>query len=120
MTSQPHIGMTVWQFDPNRRVYPRDDNGRAFGGPIWREHWVRLCVIGETSKSWLVGPDWMASQLDRAEKVAKKAWPGNLLTSEAEIERAAFVEQRYRLAERVQKCLDYDTLKTIEAALDAI
>lgn len=110
----PYIGMKVWRFDQNRRVYAKDGNGRPVGGrPIWREHWRQLEIVGETSRSWLVG-----AALWRADKVPKKNWPGEYAFSEEEIDRRGYVEDRHRLVRRVQDCRDYDTLKKIEAALN--
>lgn len=117
----PHVGMKVWAFDVNRRVYRRDENGRAVGGPIWREHWAPRFVIGETRVSWLVGDEFMLGKSEwfkRADKIAKKDWPGSLALSEEDIDRRAFVEGRWALADRIKSCTDYDTLKKIEAALD--
>ena len=117
---EPHIGMKVWAFDVNNRVYKRDENGKASGGPIWREHWVPMEIVGETSRSGLVGPEWAKKHPERATKIAKRDWPGSLAVSEADIDRRAFVETRYAIGRRVQNCTDYATLKTIEAALDAL
>lgn len=118
--TEPYIGMQVWAFNQNRRVYQRDESGKAIGGPIWREHWEPLVVVGETKVSWLVGPEWMLGcDTSRATKVPKKSWPGVYKTSEAEIDKAAFVEARWSLAQRIQGCRDYDTLKAVESALDS-
>lgn len=118
----PHVGMKVWRFDMNRREYERDARGRAVGGPIWRKHWVEEQIVGETRVSWIVGPEWMREprQLSRALKVPKKDWPGSLAVSEEDIDKAAYVEGRHRIAERIRDCRDYDTLKAVEAALDAL
>lgn len=113
----PHVGMKVWAFDQSRRVYKHDEKGRAIGGPIWREHWHQLEIVGETSRSWLVGPEWARSQPERASKIAKKDWPGSLACSEEDIDRRAFVEERHKLADLIRQCHDFDTLKKIEAAL---
>jgi hypothetical protein len=114
---KPNIGMPVWQFDVNRRVYKKNAEGRSVGGPIWREHWVQLEIVSETSRSWLVGrPNWLTKTLG---KYAKRGWPHGLATSQESIDRMAFVEGRYRIAERVGRCQDHDTLKAVEAALDA-
>lgn len=115
----PHVGMTVWKYNPNKRVYQFDANGRAVGSPIWRESWELLKIIGETSRSWIIGPEWMASDLGRGEKIAKREWPGSIALSVEDIDRRAFVEKAHQLARRVGNCKDYDTLKKIEAALDA-
>ncbi len=51
------IGDIVWRFDQNRRVYPPKKPGAqySFGGPIYREHWAPVTIIGETRISWLCG-----------------------------------------------------------------
>lgn len=113
----PYVGMKVWTFDQSHRVYARDAKGKAIGGPIWREHWVPLEIVGETSRSWLVGHEWARKNPERATKIAKAAWPANLAVSQEDIDRRAFVETRHGLARTVENCRDYDTLKTIEAAL---
>lgn len=48
------VGDTVWVFSQNHRVYHRDSNGKCFGGPIYREHFVQRTIVGETTKSWLL------------------------------------------------------------------
>ncbi len=50
------IGDTYFMFDTNRRVYERDENGRAKGGPTFRGHFYEVKVNDETARSWLVGP----------------------------------------------------------------
>lgn len=120
----PHVGMKLWRWNENRRVYGRDpETGRPTGSPIWREHWEPCEIIGETLRSWLVGSPYMKTWADmerKADKVAKKDFPGKYATSEEDIEKAAFVEGRFRLAEKVRYCTDYDTLKKVEAALNAL
>jgi hypothetical protein len=105
------IGDTIWIFDSNRRVYPRDADGRATGGPIWREHWKPLVIVGETSRSWLT---------DCGNKIAKKGTdPQNVSFSEAEIDRAAWVhDNAIKISRRVWACGDFEKLKAIEATLD--
>jgi len=48
----------VWVFDCNRRVYPVIAPGGISGPPIYREHWVKHEIIGEATRSWLIGPAW--------------------------------------------------------------
>ena len=48
------IGDTIWHFDENRRVYERDDTGRAFGGPIYAEYYKPYKIVGEEARSWIV------------------------------------------------------------------
>lgn len=52
------IGDTLYRFDGNLRKY-RDD-GR--GGPIYREHFEPLKIIGETRVSWLLERNWTANK----------------------------------------------------------
>lgn len=76
----------VWLFDINRRVYQRDASGRAFGSPIWREHWEEQVIVGETRVSWVT--EW-------GKKVPKKGGWG-IAFSEEEIAREAFVQDHRR------------------------
>ena len=103
-SAERKIGDPVWIFDINRRVYK---DGR--GGPIWREHWVKREVTGETSRSWIVGKGW------EERKIPKKGeTPHDICWSEEEINRRAFVEEHsYRISEKVRRVTDYDTLKKI-------
>lgn len=51
---QPEKPTHVWIYDVNRRVYPRDpETGRAYGSPIWREHWRKHEITGETRVSFI-------------------------------------------------------------------
>lgn len=45
------IGSKFWMFDGNRRKYKKDH----FGGPIYERHFFEVQVIGETSRSWIIG-----------------------------------------------------------------
>ena len=107
----PKVGDTIWIFDIQRRVYARDADGRATGGPIWREHWRPVVIVGETSRSWVT---------DYGNKIAKSGTdPRNVAFSEAEIDRAAWVrDNARRISGRVMACGDFEKLKAIEATLD--
>lgn len=118
---EPYVGMRLWEFDDCRRVYRKDASGRSVGSPIWREHWKEVFIVGETRVSWLVGPEWCRNQLNRADKLPKKSFPGIYAVSDEDLERRSWVvENCHRLSEAVRSCKDYDVLKTIEAALAAI
>lgn len=41
------VGDTIWWFDQHRCRYGED------GWPNWREHWVRVKITGETTRSWV-------------------------------------------------------------------
>ena len=105
----PQVGDTIWIFNINRRVYQRDEKGRAFGGPIWREHWGPDQITGETSRSWLT--KW-------GNKIPKNGKADGVAFSEIEIDQAAYVNDKaHRVARAVQSLSCYDTLKRVEAAL---
>ena len=97
-----------WLFDINRRVYRRNEKGVAIGGPIWREHWVKLEIVGETTRSWVTSCD---------QKVPKKG-SHRYVFSEEDIDLRALVEARYLIADRVNSCTDRDKLKQIADILN--
>jgi len=107
------IGDTVWIFDENHRVYRKDENGRSFGGPIYREHWVPTKITGETTRSWLIG---------YGEKIPKKGWnPRAVAFSLQEVEEQAYVmDNRHRLGDRVRDLRDAPTMRAIAAILDGV
>ena len=98
------VGANVWVFDPNRRVYGPDSRA-----PIWREHWVKERVIGETRVSWLITPEWRGRKIPKREPL-----PWAILASEEEIEHRAWIEANaHKLADEVRRCRDYDTLQAV-------
>lgn len=108
---EPHVGMELWQFDMNRRVYRKDANGRSVGGPIWREHWRKVFIVGETRVSWLVGP--YLDRPDLSDKLPKRSFPGGYATSEEDINRRSWVvENQHKIAEAI-RALGYDKLKAV-------
>lgn len=97
-TTEPQPRPThVWIFDSNHRVYA--DN-RISSAPIWRRHWVRHEITGETSRSWLVGPDWARRKIPKNPERQNRrmiAW------SEAEIDALTWAhEHRYRIVRAVE------------------
>ena len=51
------IGDTIYRFDGNRRTY-RD----VQSGPIYREHFEALKIVGENKVSWLLERGWKANK----------------------------------------------------------
>lgn len=49
-TSEIGVGSTVYVFDENHRIYQP-----GISSPIFREYFREQKVVGETSRSWLVG-----------------------------------------------------------------
>jgi hypothetical protein len=71
----------VWVFDYNRRVYPAKKLGEISGSPIYREHWAKREIVGETSRSWLMSEGW------RTVKIPKRgANPCRFLFSEKDVD----------------------------------
>lgn len=104
----------VWIFDSNHRVYAPRLPGEAYGrgGPIWREHWRKRSVVGETRVSWV---------LDNGVKVPKKrnVANDNIAFSEAEIDRRAWVQaHRFRIARAIERTSDYDALSYVAAIMN--
>jgi len=90
MTTKP---THVWIFNSNRRVYGKDSHA-----PIWREHWLRKKIIGETSRSWILecGPEL---KIPKNPKTPRRdiAW------SEKELNQLCWLnEHRYRIVRKVE------------------
>ncbi len=82
----------VWLFDENRRVYGEDHSA-----PIWREHWVKREITGETSRSWIVA---IAGQ---ERKIPKKGDHRGVAWSEAEVNRKAWIkDHRHRITRAIE------------------
>jgi hypothetical protein len=92
-----------WVFDINRRVYEKDANGKCTGGPIWREHWQEVKIVGETKKSWITLYN---------KKIPKNGGQG-IAFSQEEISKFEVVEKRWRIADAVRDCRNYEKLKQI-------
>lgn len=111
------VGSKLWQFDHNRRVYRKDANGISTGGPIWREHWKPVEVVGETRVSWLISSS--GANLRYANKVPKKEFrdgkcPSGYALSEESINREAWVhDNAWHIGQAVTRCQDYDLLKKV-------
>ena len=85
----------VWIFDSTRRVY-----GENKSSPIWREHWRKLEITGETSRSWLAGSGY------GQHKIPKKGPPNrHVAWSEAEIDNLEWDNAtRYKIIRATQYC----------------
>ena len=115
--SKPAIGDSIWRFDQNRRVYTQREPGKySSGAPIWREHWERMEIVGETRVSWLVGYGAKGRVLHKVRKASPtlRGWAFD----DAEIDRLAWVEANvYKLSRAVQDCRDYTTLQRVAEVL---
>lgn len=59
VTESLKIGDPLWRFDENRRVYPKTEEGRRFGGgaPIYREHFSKYIIRDEIRGYWIIEPE---------------------------------------------------------------
>ena len=99
------IGDTVYVFDVNRRVYPKDASlGRS---PIYREHFRPIRIASETRVSWV---------LDDGRRVNKKTLGG--IFSPAQIDDACYVQaNRYEIIRTIERCRDAALLRQIAALI---
>lgn len=82
----------VWIFDENRRIYAK---GKV-SSPIWREHWRKYEVIGETSRSWIVG--YYDTKIPK-----KNPDPDKYCFSLSELEQKVWMhDHRYKIAELIR------------------
>jgi hypothetical protein len=120
----PQIGDTVWVFDGNRRVYRKPEVGRiwASGGPIYREHFRPMPIIGETKQSWVIGHPWQSWKVNKKthEMKAGTGYSPRVYFTQAEVDDDVWVhDTRPVVCERVVKCVNADVLRQIVALLDA-
>jgi hypothetical protein len=101
------IGSTVWIFDENRRVYPKDKSGGS--GPIYREHFSPEIIDGETRTSWLIrSKHWRKADWIRINKKN----PQCCVSIEEVDEQCWAQEHRYKIMQLAQTA-DYKTLRKI-------
>ena len=103
------IGKAIYIFDRNHRVYRRDTNGHANGGPIWRDHWRESSVVGEKSRSWVT---------NRGTKIPKSGpLPHGVAWDTDQIDKLQWItDHSYAISSRISRgAMDYDTLKKIAA-----
>ena len=90
----------VYRFDINRRVYEKR-GGFGSGGAIYREHWVKFTVIGETKMSWLVK--------EYPHKLAKK----KVMTA-SEVDDDCWVHgNAHRIIDKIRQCNDASVLRAV-------
>ena len=95
----------LWIFNENRRAYGKDKSA-----PIWREHWVRKEIIGETSRSWvLAGYPELKIPKNPKTPLRHVAW------SEKELDQLCWAnEHRYRIARNVEYLPAAELVKVAE------
>lgn len=92
----------VWIFNSNRRIY-----GSNRSAPIWREHWVRKEIIGETSRSWVLA-GYPELKIPKKSKTPLRhvAW------SEKELDQLCWLhEHRYQIVRNVERLPSAELIK---------
>jgi hypothetical protein len=98
MADELYVGATVYKFDENARVYARDKEGRRFGNPLRRPSWVPKTIVGQTSRSWIVGEhEWEKEKLPK-KGPRKHGWAYSLKEVEDDV---WLSHNRYKLKEAV-------------------
>jgi hypothetical protein len=116
---QLRLGQTVWYFDENCRVYPRDSEGKALpGGPIYSAHFRAVEITDESRDYWLTGfKDFKIRKKD----LTYKHWAGGrrrIYAAPKDVEDDIYVhDNRRKIADRVANCDDIEMLKTIDRLL---
>jgi hypothetical protein len=98
----------VWVFDENRRVYPVNAPRKIGGSPIYREHWAKREIIGETLRSWLISEGWKTVKIPKS-----GADPRLFLFNEKDVDDNVWVnDHRYRI-QRLIPTLSPDQLRQV-------
>lgn len=110
------VGDPAWVFDANHRIYP--PNGGMSARPIYREHWRPRQIVGETSRSWLVGRDGVTHDTIKVPKSGRRQAPCMVLFSQQDVdERVWDHDNRHRIVEAVRGVAP-STLRRIAAMID--
>jgi hypothetical protein len=88
----------VWVLNATAASIPKRSRGNSHVPPIYREHWVKHEIIGETSRSWLITEGW------RTVKIPKRgASRRRFLFSEKDVDDNAWAnDHRYRIEQLIQ------------------
>lgn len=104
------VGDTCYWFDENKRDYKRDENGRSIGGPIYKAHFRAEKIVGETSRSWIVGK-WLQRKIPKATGVG--------IYDEKMVDDDCWVHSySYRISDKVSRLDDADLLRKIAEIIE--
>lgn len=97
-----------------RRVYRRDESGRAQGGPIPRYGWEPALIHGETKVSWLIGSERWPENATRYPKKPKDGDGKPRIYGMEEFDDLMWrSENAWRLGEHVRSIKDVALLQRI-------
>lgn len=113
------IGSTVWVFDGNCRTYRRDADGRAIGGPIRRESWVPVKIVGENRASWILSRygKFLKTPKDGRRETHRDAYGSHRVAiSQQEVDDDCWIhDHRQELVRQIQYCSDAAILRQVAA-----
>jgi hypothetical protein len=110
------VGDEVYLFSENARVYTKAAPGEKWTGSkiIFRGYFVKYKIVGETSRSWLIGCEWKPTKYPKNRKVENPHWWAGRFYTQEEVDEACWLEtNRQALADTVKFCLDIAKLKEV-------
>jgi hypothetical protein len=110
-TPQPQPA-EIWAFQPERRIYPKPAPGQKqsqFAAPIWREHWVKTKIVGQSPRNWIG---------EYGSKYAKADQGIRWVHTEKEVNDLAWVnDNAHKIAECVRRLKDAQSMREIARIL---
>jgi hypothetical protein len=110
--SETLVGKKIWHKNPFKRVYEKNADGHAIGGPIYSAYWEEIEVIGETSRSWLVGYKFNHTKIAKKD-LAEGKLQGYKLTRAEVDEDIYFNTHRHKITSLVSDIKDVKLLKAV-------
>lgn len=112
------VGDEVYIYDENHMVYEKNASGKSFGGPIYREYFVRKIITKETTKSWMV-ENWIKASKKSGEYKNERSGI-DLIYGAEEVEEKIYVhDNAWRLGDAVRRCNSADKLRRIKEILES-
>lgn len=115
------VGDKFWSFDGNRRTYREDRKG----GPIYEKHFYEVEIIGETSRSWIVGSSVSGLEYFKVTKSdpfrirhGEFSQILSIFTDGMKSDRVWIKNHHRKLVERVERVSDIAVLKEIATLVD--
>lgn len=107
------IGDVVYRFDENRRVY-RDKSFGGGGGPVYREHFEPLKIVGENRVSWILEHGWKVNKKTFRGEVAAYQFGGRgFFTAEGMENDIWDHEHRHKIVDAVRRVATIDQLRRV-------
>ena len=102
------VGDTIYGYHVNNNRASRDY-------PELPYYWAPYEITGETRQSWICGD----IKIDKKTMVERQYnySPIQFVSTLEEVIRKDFIDNRWRLARKIEECKDYDILKKIDELL---